>query len=323
MTNEENAELSNYNNECDELKRKLPYQGIDKLCRKLERNLKDICGKDDKDGFLNYDVQYLQYWLLDKAIQTFSIMDPGKYNGIKSQFFRSWKSIIQRFKYETLCEPLSNLYYPYLYRDFNNGKYMFNFYYNFKYFEMKKPFTDNERKESCEHLSSMSKHFAKLKILCLKHTEVCSFIFKSSIDEYNPEILRKKVECNKYELDNTGLVERSVQEKPEGIISPSGAHSEYEERSGLGTSVHYPETSNSAMRVGFPLFGLLIIGFILLKFTPIRSWFYNRMIKKGKHAENLDEESSSELSNHYFETEELKSQGKGFSISYNTLQNIE
>ncbi|SBS90403.1 PIR Superfamily Protein [Plasmodium ovale curtisi] len=255
MTNEKNTELCNSNNECDELKRRHPYQCIDKLCRKLENNLKVICAKDNSDGFLNYLFEYLHYWLLDKAIQTFNIIESRK------------------LKYETVCKPLSDLYFPHFLKDFNNEKYMYNFYYNYKYFEMKKSLTDNESKE--------------------------------------------------YFLENNGQVERLVLGKPGGIMSSTGLQSEDEERSGLDTSVHYPETTISAMGVGFALFGLLIISFILLKFTPVGSWFYNRMIKKGKHAENLDEEASNELSNHYFVTEELKSQGKGFSVSYNTLQNIE
>ncbi|SBS90407.1 PIR Superfamily Protein [Plasmodium ovale curtisi] len=320
---QEDTEISNYNNECDVLQRNLSsYRGIDKLCRKLERNLKDICGKDDKDGFLNYHVQYLHYWLLDKAIQTFSIENPGMYNGIKIQFFRSWKSIIQRLKYETVCEPLSNLYLPRLFKDFNNGKYMYNFYYNYKYFEMKKSLTVNERKESCEHLSSMRKHFAKLNNLCLESPNICSSIFKSSTDSYDPDSLRNQLQCNIYELEITDADPKMTHGSE--VIKPSQvAQTNDELKSELGISVNYPETSDSSITVGISFFGLLIISFTLLKFTPIGSWFYNRIIKKGEIGKHLDENENNELSNDYFVTEEIKSQGKGYSISYNSLQNIE
>ncbi|SBT43940.1 PIR Superfamily Protein [Plasmodium ovale wallikeri] len=316
---------SSLSDECTQMKNRLVnYKGIEYLCSELERNLKDLCTKEYNDDFFIYRVEYLHYWLLEKAIKTFNIKNSGGFQGILSQFLQKWNSFIEASTYTEKCVPLLSVFSSIPLKDFESTKDMYNYYYNYKYLEMNNDSMESKRKESCKHLSSMLPQYAKLKNLCSEDTnKVCSLVFKSSIDEYDPEILRKQVECNKYELDNTGLVERSVQEKPEGIISPSGAKSEDEESSGLGTSVHYPETSNSAMRVGFPLFGFLIIGFILLKFTPIRSWFYNRMIKKGKLAENLDEEASNELSNHYFETEELKSQGKGFSISYNTLQNIE
>ncbi|SBS90397.1 PIR Superfamily Protein, partial [Plasmodium ovale curtisi] len=315
---------SSLSDECKQLKGRLVnYEEIEYMCSELERNLKDLCTKEYNDDFLIYRVEYLHYWLLDKAIKKFRIGDTGKYGGLRSQFYRTWESFIKISTFREICAPLRKVFFSLALKDFESTRDMYNFYYNYKYLEMNNASTESKRKESCKHLSSMLPHFAKLKNLCSENLKGCSFIFKSSIDAYSPEKLREQLKCNIYELENNDLVERLVLDKPGGIMSSTGLQSEDEESSGLGKSVHYPETTTSAIGVGFPLFALLIISFILLKFTPIGSWLYNRMIKKGKHAENLDEEASNELSNHYFVTEEIKSQGKGYSISYNYLQNIE
>ncbi|SCP05930.1 PIR protein [Plasmodium ovale] len=310
--------------ECTKLNDRLGnYKGIEKLCSELERNLNNICTKGNNDGLLRYRVEYLHYWLLDKAIKNFGIRDAGSYSGLRSQFYRTWDSFIKISTFREICAPLRKVFFSLALKDFENTRDIYNYYYNYKYFEINKFSSINEPIESCKHLSSMLPHFSKLKNLCSKNLNLCSSIFTNSIDVYDPEILRKQLECNTYELENIGLVEGPMRKEPQGIMSPTDTQLEDEQSDELGTLVLYPEKSTRAISVGFSLFGVVIIGFILFKLTPIGAWLHNRIINKGKITEHLDEDENNEFLNDYFITGEIKSQGKGYSILYKSLQNIE
>ncbi|SBT55174.1 PIR Superfamily Protein [Plasmodium ovale wallikeri] len=162
----------------------------------------------------------------------------------------------------------------------------------------------------------MLPHFSKLKNLCSENPNVCSSIFTSSIDVYDSEILRKLLECNTYELENIDLVEGPVREKPQGIMPPTDTQLKDEQSDELCTSVLYPEKYTIVISVGFSLFGVVIIGFILFKLTPTGIWFHNRIIKKGNITEHFDEDENNELLNDYFINGKIKPQGKGYSILY-------
>ncbi|SBT43911.1 PIR Superfamily Protein [Plasmodium ovale wallikeri] len=317
------SDYDSLSDECTQLKDRLGnYEGIENLCSDLERNLNNICTKVNNDGFLRYRVEYLHYWLLDKAIKKIGIRDAGTYNGIISRFYYTWDSLTKTSTYREKCIPLLNIFYLLAFEDFDSTRDIYNYYYNYKYFEMNKFASINERTESCKHLSSMLPHFSKLKNLCSENSNLCSSIFTSSIDVYDPEILRKQLECNTYELKNIDQVEGSVRGEKQGILPPTYKQLEDEQSDELGTSVLYPKKSTIAISVGFSLFGV-VIGFILFKLTPIGAWFHNRIIKKGKITEHFDEDENNELLNDYFITGEIKSEGKGYNISYKSLQNIE
>lgn len=256
--------------ECNKLKHNIGYyNGIENLCSKLERNIKYICTKDNNEAFLSYRVEYLHYWLLDEAIKSFSIGNPGKYAGIRSQFHNVWNLIVKELDNGLKCIPSFKQFFYHMFKDFDNTNDMYNYYYNHKYFEVNKSPPENERKEYCKYLYLMRESFSKLKNSCSQSPNICSSLFKSSIDNYTPEKLREQLKCNIYELDYTGLVDKAIQEKPKGSISSSGAQSEDELDNGLDISMHYSETSTSAITASLSLFGILIIGFISFKVNTI------------------------------------------------------
>ncbi|SBS90401.1 PIR protein [Plasmodium ovale] len=321
---QEEAESSNSNNECDLIQgRLMSYKGIDKLCRTLERNINDLCTKDDRDDFLNYHVEYLHYWLLDKAIQTFSIENPGNFLGIRKQFYNTWNNIVNTLTSgRTECKPLKLLRNAININEFKDMNKIYSYYYNYKYMEMKKTFDKNECSTFCKYLSSMNTKFPELKSSCTKLSMKC-LIDKESFEKCDPQKLRKILNCNANDL----CIKKSVQEYSYrgagGIISPEQSRTSDSIISEPATSATRPETSNRAITIGLPLFGILAICFISFKLTPIRSWFYNKLIKKGKIKEHMIEEETNVLLDDYFLSDNIKPHEKGYGIAYNSLQNIE
>ncbi|SBT55168.1 PIR Superfamily Protein [Plasmodium ovale wallikeri] len=310
--------------ECHELKGRIAYyDGIGNLCNLLEKNIRVLCTEKYNDDFLKYRVEYLHYWLLDKAIKTFKITGAGGLGGVRIQFHNAWNSIINKLDNGSKCIPSFMQFYYHRFKDFDNTNDMYNYYYNYKYFDVNKSSPEDERKEYCKYLYAMRESFSKLKNSCSQSPNICSSLFKSSIDAYSPEKLHEQFKCNIYELDHRGLVDRTVQEKQEGSMSSPGAQSEDKLDSGLDISMHDTETSTSAITASLSLFGLVIIGFISFKLTPVGTWFHNRIINKGKITEHLQEEVNNELLDDYFLSENIKPKKKEYSLVYNSLQNIE
>ncbi|SBS81964.1 PIR Superfamily Protein [Plasmodium ovale curtisi] len=310
--------------ECHKLKDRIGYyNGVENLCNLLERNIRLLCTEEYNNDFLKYRVEYLHYWLMDKAIKTFKIANSGSLRGIRRQFHIAWNSFVKELDNGSKCIPSRTIFFYHMFKDFDNTNDMYNYYYNHKYFEVNKSPPENERKEYCKYLYLMRESFSKLKNSCSQSPNICSSLFKSSIVNYTPEKLREQLKCNIYELDYTGLVDKAIQEKSKGSISSSGAQSEDELDNGLYISMHYSETSTSAITASLSLFGILVIGFISFKLTPVGTWFHNRIINKGKITEHLHDEVNNELLDDYFLSENIKSKEKEYNIVYNSLQNIE
>ncbi|SBT54577.1 PIR Superfamily Protein [Plasmodium ovale wallikeri] len=320
--NEFNQENDHHNlsDQCRELMSMLGNnKGIENLCSELERNLNVICTKGNNDGLFKNRVEYLHFWLLNKAIKNFGIEDDGSYNGICSRFHHTWNSFIKTLKCREECKPLHSIFFLLEIQDVESTWDIYNYYYNYKYFDINKNSPKNDLKEYCKYLSSMRERFAKFQNLCSSSSNICSSFLENSIHIYEPEKLRTQLNCNIYELDTTIFEDSLTQEKPGGITSTAVEQSHIEPSSELGTLVNYPEAPTSAISVGLSFFSLLSIGFVLFKVSPIRSWFYNRIIKKMKNTVYLDDETSSELSDDYFLNENINSQGDGYSIAYNSI----
>ncbi|SBT73458.1 Plasmodium vivax Vir protein, putative [Plasmodium ovale] len=309
----------NLSDECRELINMLGnYNGIEYICSELERNLKVICTEGNNDGLFKYRVEYLHFWLLNKAIKKFGIVDDS-YSGICSRFYFTWNSFIKTLTYGEKCTPSSKIFYLLEFKDFENIRDIYNYYYNYKYIDINKDSPENKLKEYCKYLSSMREHFTKFQNLCSSSSKICSSIFENPINTYDPEKLRAQLNCSIYESDTTVLEDRLTQETHEGIMSTPVQQLQNERSSELDTLVNNPEASTSAISVGLSFFSLLSIGFVLFKVSPIRSWFYNRIIKKMKNRVYLDDETSSELSDDYFLNENINSQGDGYNIAYNSI----
>ncbi|SBT43932.1 PIR Superfamily Protein [Plasmodium ovale wallikeri] len=321
---QEDAESSNSNNECNLLQERLmSYTGIDKLCRTFEKIINDLCIKERSDDFLSFRIGYLYYWLMDQAIKTFKITNNASFGGIKSQFYNTWNNIINKLSEKHLeCKPLERTNKVLDMNEFKDMKEIYNYYYNYKYMEKKKTSDDNECRTFCKYLSSMNTKFPELKSSCTKLSMKC-LIDKESFEKCDPQKLRKILNCNENDL----CIKMSDQEysyrSAGGVISPGQSRTSDAIFSEPATSVTSPETSNSALTIGLPLFGILAICFISFKLTPIRSWFYNKLIKKGKITDHMVEEENNALLDEYFLSDNIKPHEKGYRVAYNSLQNIE
>ncbi|SBT54441.1 PIR Superfamily Protein [Plasmodium ovale wallikeri] len=275
------------------------YEGIYDFCKKLERNLKDLCIKANSDGFLYYRVEYLYYWLMDQAIQTFNITNNGKFSGINSRFHKTWNNIIATLaSKDFLCKPLTHNHYILTIDKFKYMKEIYSYYFNYKYIEMNKITDENECTVFCEYLSSMRIKFIELKKWCSFSSNKCLIDMKS-FEKCDPENLLKKLGCGKKDLCFKLSVQYSARENSDGINSSSESSLSDLTISGPTTSAKDFETSTTAVTVTLPLLGILAICLILFKITPLGSWIYNSTMKKIKIIEHLNEKERHKLLDDY------------------------
>ncbi|SBT02663.1 PIR Superfamily Protein [Plasmodium ovale curtisi] len=297
---------SNLSEECLQLKTSLrDYNGIENLCSELEKNLKILCTKVKTDSFINYHVGYLYYWLMDKVLNSFDITNNARFIAVNRRFHNTWNRIITTLTHEhPECKQLERSHSALSMDKLKNMKEIYTYYYNYKYIEMNKISDENKCSAFCKYLSSMSAKFSNLKSWCAYSSSRCS-VHKESFEKCYPLNLRIISGCNKNELctkssdlDNaqrveggniTSVVEKQVDVIPGGSVNPQ----------------RDLETSNTVITL-----------------APIGSWFYNGIIKKGKITEHLVEGENNEFSDDYFISDNIKSQGKGYSLTYQSLQNI-
>ncbi|SBT73414.1 PIR protein [Plasmodium ovale] len=313
----------NLSEECLQLKTNLiNYNEIENLCSDLEKNLKILCTKVKTDSFINYHVGYLYYWVMDKVLNSFNIMNNGQFIGVNRRFHNTWNRIITTLTHKhPECKQLERSYSALSMDKLKNMKEIYTYYYNYKYIEMNKIFDENKCSSFCKYLSSMSSKFSNFKSWCADSSGNCS-VHMESFEKCDPLNLRIILGCKKnesctkaYDHDSAQRIEggniTSVVEKPVDVISGGSVNPQRD-----------IETSTTAITVSLSLLGSLTVFFILFKLAPIGSWFYNGIIKKGKITEHLVEEENNEFSDDNFISDNIKSQGRGYSLTYQSLQNI-
>ncbi|SBT73067.1 Plasmodium vivax Vir protein, putative [Plasmodium ovale] len=315
-----NIDESNYNEKCQELRDKFHgTDGVYDLCKKLAENLNDICTKEKMDDFLKNKCLYLEYWLNHQIIEKFRITYNGMYIGLRSQFYNTWTRSFSSLNGKiSKCTPNRRHFISLNYNDVKDVKDMYDYYYNCEYLKNHSP-TERERSEYCSYLSSMNGSFTKFKNWCSDFPNKCIPNFKNTIDQYDPNALRKILNCDTDKAPVTSLEGSSNQRGLERNASQGDKELGDYPGSDPFIQPQDSKTSSSVLIVSLTFFGMLIICFLLFKLTPIGSLLHNRIIQKRKITEYINGESSDEMLNEYFMYDHSKSQEKGCSIPYHSV----
>ncbi|SBS93268.1 PIR Superfamily Protein [Plasmodium ovale curtisi] len=289
LFNEEKGDSNEFNDECNTIHERLGYNGILNLCKRLGGNLLTFCSNDERNNPLNCDCEFLQYWLFNEIFNNSSLTDDSMRTG-------------------TLPDLLFR-------------KDMYDYIYNYDNFG--KIFSSGEN--ICDkfsiYLPLMLETYAKFKDSCPNSTNKCVYNAES-LEKYNPENL-----CVKFKCEKEKICAKYFREIPAERHSGAGSLEDVERadsRDGEAvTPAEESETPTILTTVGPSLLGLFIISFISFKFTPIRSWLNERILKKRNIDEYLDDESSSEILNNYFIPENGESEKNKYGLAYYSAENMD
>ncbi|SBT52309.1 PIR Superfamily Protein [Plasmodium ovale wallikeri] len=318
--NQENDNSGNFTDACDAIQEGLGHEGIFDLCIKLGNNLLNFCSHDEKSNPLDYNCEFIHFWLFDEIFNNSSLTDNTMHTGTISRFYYTWNNIMGSLECKRECEPMKNLFYSVPLDDLKLRKDMYIYIYNYKNFEK---ITSNEN--ICNRFStyfpSMNKKYDNYKTSCPDKSKKC-FPDTKSLEEYNPEKLCQRFQCKTEAIFAKYFAVESVQSHPEEAGSPEGPGSHDTRDDGALTLVDEHETSTILTTVGPSLLGLFIISFISFKFTPISSWLNKLILKNRNTEEYMDDEARSEMLNDYFIHENREPREKGYGITYQSAENI-
>ncbi|SBT52067.1 PIR Superfamily Protein [Plasmodium ovale wallikeri] len=316
----ENGDPSNFIDECERLKRRLPYSGIFELCKKLAGNLVKFSGNEEENNPLNYNCEIIHHWLYNDIINNLSIPDDNKRIGAIIQFGHTWNTLLGNIEGNKRCEPIHKLFNSSKINDLVFMKDMHDHIYDYEILDKIDTSSGNIYNSYCRYLRSMYDKYVSFKNSCPSISEKCLQDVES-LKKYDPEKLCLKLNCREEELCAKYFVDIHSQTIPRETDSFQNEES----ADGIGdetvTSVDESLTSTIMTAVVSSLLGLFIISFISLKFTPIRSWLNNEIVKKRNIEEYMDAKASSDMLNDYFNVEYRESEKKGYAIAYHSAEN--
>ncbi|SBS92555.1 PIR protein [Plasmodium ovale] len=315
-----NGDAGNFSTECQDLQRKFSYPGISGLCNKLSGNLINLCAADSNSSPLYYNCEFLHHWLFNEIFNNSNLSDVRKSTGVKSQFYHTWEDILRKLSCENKCEPNWILFKSLPLEELRFRKDMYEYIYNYKNFD-KITTRENICNSLVAYLPSMREKYGNFKGSCPVSNNKCTHDIKS-LEEYNPDNLCGRYGCQREELCAKYFQENPTERHPEVAGSLQDVKGDDARDGETPASVEESETSAILTTVGPSLLGLFIISFISFKFTPIRSWLNERLLKKRNIDEYLDDESSSEILNNYFIPENGESEKNKYGLAYYSAENM-
>ncbi|SBT52312.1 PIR Superfamily Protein [Plasmodium ovale wallikeri] len=318
----QNGDSGNYSDDCKRLKSRLPYSGILELCRKLEGNLVNFYGREEESNTLNYNCEFIHYWLFHEMFNNSSLTEYDKLDGVKSQFRTTWNNILGKLKIKKKkCEPKLDFFYLIPRDDLMFRKDIYDYIYNYDIFDKMDSATEHIDNRYCKYLSSMHEKYTKFKDSCPHNKKICFHVSKS-LEEYNPEKLCIKLKCRGEDFCSKHFEGTSAQR----VLGAQGSFEEekredYREGEDV-TSIVESQTSTIVTTAGSSLLGLFITSFLLFKLTPIRSWLNNQIVQRKNIEEYMDEEASNEILDNYFLHENREPGKSGYGIAYHSVENI-
>ncbi|SBS93269.1 PIR Superfamily Protein [Plasmodium ovale curtisi] len=312
-----NGDSGKFNDECDSIQRKLGYSGISDLCKKLAVNLVYFCSNDDQNNPLNYNCEFINYWLFGEIFSNSSLRDNSMIYGVKIQFLYTWSKIVEILGCGNKCIKNNQLFNSILVNDLKFRKDMHDYIYDFDNFYKIATASEQIDNKYCIYLEYMHKKYVHFKDSCQNISRKC-FHDAREFEKYNPEKLCEKFQCKDESLCAKYFDEASTRGNPREVGSPEEA--EQLDAIDSETAISEPnlETSSILTTVGPSLLGLFITSFLIFKFKPVRSWFNNRIIKNKKIEEYMDDEANNEILNNYFNLENTESETNGYGIAYHS-----
>ncbi|SBT33401.1 PIR Superfamily Protein [Plasmodium ovale wallikeri] len=284
---------------CNKLQHDLEqYQGIKKFCLNFTGIFSQINNLSLFGPFDSDHCTIVKYWMYDRLFN--EILKENIHGNIASiigKLIPIWK----HYDKDAKCDIISNSTVK---DDFNKMKKLYDYITNYTtihMYLMKKSFKCNEyyRKYSDE----INLLYNQIKSNCLTSNHINCYMFKIIEKTYNSQNV-KELRCDKV-LTNT--VNSSDQIEMSGSLPPGRENviDSESRRSLLAGSpdirgVSSQSVSDIVIILVFPLFSILIIIFILYKFTPFGPWFRNHLIRKKISEHNIyNEETNESLENTY------------------------
>ncbi|SBT56611.1 PIR Superfamily Protein [Plasmodium ovale wallikeri] len=321
LFNKEKGDSDEFNNDCNIIHGRLLYNGILDLCKRLGGNLLTFFSNDERNNSLNCDCEFLQYWLFNEIFKNSSLTDDSMHTGTLSQFYNTWEKIMKKSLFKKKCEPNNILFNTLSLQDLIFRKDMYDYIYNYDNFD--KIVSSGEK--ICDkfsiYLPSMREKYETFKSSCAVSNKKCTHDIKS-LEKYNPDNLCGRYSCQREELCSKYFQENSKEIHLQVAGSLQDVKREDSREGEAVTPEEESETSTIMTTVGPSLLGLFIISFISFKFTPIRSWLNERILKKRNIDEYLDDESSNEMLDNYFIPENGESGKNEYGLAYHSAENI-
>ncbi|SBS91901.1 PIR Superfamily Protein [Plasmodium ovale curtisi] len=307
------AKLDNNNSwnsddtECNELQKVFTkYRTIFEFCASLTGNLKNFQKLYSQALFRNDRCTYLNIWIYDRLLKEgFKIHDTDR-NRIVSKILTYW----EKYKIPDECAPEFDGIED---ENFSEMKKLYDFVLD--YHMIKYNTEDKDYECSAEYSSYIDEGFdlyEKIKSDC-----------RNSVKKYCKVLDDIKEMNNDQEILRLKCKEKSAHPPGESEQEGRSSHQHHRDAS-LITS---PETevpssstgSSNGLAVTFPIMGILIVLFILYKFTPAGPWIHSRLIKKKLFGNNIKEEETQRFLENIYEYENENNQNNVQNISYHPL----
>ncbi|SBS90694.1 PIR Superfamily Protein [Plasmodium ovale curtisi] len=208
---------------------------------------------------------------------------------------------------------------PPLKEDFNKEKKLYDYATNFDtiYHKLK----DNGSKctrEVDDYLEEYVKQYKEIKQECDKTPNTKNYckLLKTIHETYDNKL--SSVKCENIEIYTPE--EGDFSEGGPGLGREARAYS----RDGGTAELEMQQTSqftgsHAFMTITFPIFGIILVLFILYKFTPFGPLVSSRFLKRKIIHDNIDEENLQELLTNAYELEDRNSNRSKNHISYHPL----
>ncbi|SBT55862.1 PIR Superfamily Protein [Plasmodium ovale wallikeri] len=209
---------------------------------------------------------------------------------------------------------------PPLKEDFNKEKKLYDYATNFDTIDHK--LRDNGYKctrEAYVYLEEYVKQYKEIKQECDKTSNTKNYctLLKTIHETYNDNKL-SNLKCKNIEIYTPEESDFPVDRL--GLGGEAQAYSRDEDTEELAMQQTSQFTGSHAfMATTFPIFGIILVLFILYKFTPFGPLVSSRFLKRKIIHDNIDEENMQELLTNAYELEDGNSNSSKNHISYYPL----
>ncbi|SBT73760.1 PIR protein [Plasmodium ovale] len=309
--------LQRENDICDRLDIELyTYSNFKNFCYKIATNLIDVSISINRSHENKVKCEYMNYWLYDEFIRN-NLYDKECENNISSS--KVITKIPELWNVNNIFQNCDFHDYNVSISDFRQIKYLYDYSKNFYTINEKRTLPTIECKtQYCSYIKKIEKIYDNIEPTCSNQEDakICTIFNEIKNDNKNPKELIKNLNCTESYIDNT-LVE-------DEIISYS-SYSTLSQRPNdfdLDESLSETTPSHTGLKVGFSIFGILLIcSFLLHKFTPIgnillsliRSKIRIRCGKNGREIPNFSQYIS--------ESEDDKSHKNTLHVLYHNIKN--
>ncbi|SBT56110.1 PIR Superfamily Protein [Plasmodium ovale wallikeri] len=305
---------TSYDKYCSEIKEELHYyKDIDELCNKLCANFQKVLVTLFSDPNNTEECKNLNYWLYNEVHNMYSDKITGDIS--TSLVIRKFDAVWKNYDQNNQCKfDIYNIKRD----DFEKLKVVYDFYQDYQTIQHR--ITAQEKKCSSnlfKYIENSKEQYNHFDTTCSKSKEgdnlhICKeFEYIKNVDR---SIDISKVSCTESkELQKR--IEQHDGSSREGGMESSHMYQDSQVQHGAST---HSISSQIAMAIIFPFFGIILILFILHKFTPFGSLLRGYLLKNKLIRFKMDGEGIDDLLDNTYDFEGTKLE-KGQHIRYHPL----